>query len=59
MSHADCLTWQQSSNIGTAIHWVSLDLMIALHDYITVKEYEATLQAQVHPMVQMLCKCPW
>lgn len=54
MSHADCLTWQQNSNIGTAFHWVSLDPVIALHHYKTVKEYEALLQAQMHPVVQML-----
>lgn len=28
--------------------------MIALHDCITAKEYEAILQNQVHPVVQML-----
>lgn len=54
MSVSNCLTWQRSSNIGAAIYWVSLDLMIALHDCITAEEYEAILQNQVHPVVQML-----
>lgn len=31
--------------------------MIALHDCITAKEYEAILYNQVHPVVQMLFPC--
>lgn len=39
---------------GAAIYWGSLRLMIALHDCITAYEYEAILQNQVHPVVQIL-----
>lgn len=31
--------------------------MIALHDCITAKEYEAILQDQVHPVVKTLFLC--
>lgn len=31
--------------------------MIALHDCITAEEYEAILQIQVDPVVQMLLPC--
>lgn len=34
---------------GPALYWGPLRLMIALRDCITVKEYEAILQNQVHP----------
>lgn len=40
--------------VEAAIYWGSLGLMITLHDCITAKEYEAILQNQVHPVVQML-----
>lgn len=40
--------------VWAAIYWGSLGLMIALHDCITAKEYEAILQNQVHLVVQML-----
>lgn len=43
--------------VGAAIYWGSLGLMIALHDCVTAKEYEAILQNKVHPMVQMLFPC--
>ncbi len=40
--------------VGTAIFWGPLCVMIALHDCITAKEYEAILQNEVPPVVQML-----
>ena len=40
--------------VEAAIYWGSLGLMITLHDCVTAKEYEAILQNEVHPVVQML-----
>ena len=40
--------------VGLAVFWGPLGAMIALHDCITAKEYEAILQKQVHPVVWML-----
>lgn len=40
--------------VRAAIYWGSLGLMIALHDCITAKQYEAILRDKVHPTVQML-----
>uniref|UniRef100_A0A3B4T5V6 Uncharacterized protein n=1 Tax=Seriola dumerili TaxID=41447 RepID=A0A3B4T5V6_SERDU len=37
--------------VGAAIYWGSLGLMIALHDCITAKEYEAILQSKLSSSV--------